>query len=319
MGYKLHEHHKELMHYTTAAGLQGIVTSKTLWAGHASFMNDSEEIVGFSTRILPAILRSEVDKYHANEEEVVAASRLGIDLTEQKVEKFVAGFKEAEEATDHYITSFCTSGDDQVSENGLLSQWRGYGLDGGYAIVFACEDLNSLLERESQMYYEERILLAEVQYDMANLSEVTDPLVLEHIQNIKNWVKDLLSTNGRNPDHDQAAESNSLLSILCKHRGFGEEKEVRIVVSEPSAKIGPDPQNNTGKPYREVRSCLRNGVSVPVLHLFENQDLNTLPIRRVIVGPHPDKGDRRKAVEILLNNNNIHAEVVVSDTPFRGR
>jgi hypothetical protein len=33
--------HPELMHYTTADGLKGIVTSKTLWASHTGFLNDS--------------------------------------------------------------------------------------------------------------------------------------------------------------------------------------------------------------------------------------------------------------------------------------
>lgn len=43
----VYEEYSELMHYTTADGLMGIVTSKTLWATHARFLNDSEEVIGF--------------------------------------------------------------------------------------------------------------------------------------------------------------------------------------------------------------------------------------------------------------------------------
>ena len=51
------------MHYTSASGLHGIVTSKTLWASHTSFLNDSEEAVGFLDRVLPMILRSELERH----------------------------------------------------------------------------------------------------------------------------------------------------------------------------------------------------------------------------------------------------------------
>jgi hypothetical protein len=77
--------------------------------------------------------------------------------------------------------------------------------------------------------------------------------------------------------------------------------------------------NQSGKPYRKVKSYLRNGVPVPCVHLFEDQKLDALPIRRVIVGPHPENSDRKGAVEILLRNHNIDAEVLESDTPFRGK
>ena len=115
-----------------------------------------------------------------------------------------------------------------------------------------------------------------------------------------------------------AFESIELLSAFCKHRGFEEEKEVRIVVSEPSLEVGPDPSNESRKSYRRAHSYLLDGVVVPCIHLFEDQKLNALPIRRVIVGPHPEKQERKKAVEILLRNHGIDAKVSVSDTPFRG-
>ena len=179
--------------------------------------------------------------------------------------------------------------------------------------------MHSLLTAESEIYCEERLLLTDVQYDMAKFPEVKDEQISEYIKNVKTWAHTMLSTRGTNTENEEVAESNSVLLILFKHRGFEEEKEVRIVVSEPSVKIGPDPLNQSGKPYRKVKSYLRNGVPVPCVHLFEDQKLDALPIRRVIVGPHPENSDRKGAVEILLRNHNIDAEVLESDTPFRGK
>jgi hypothetical protein len=323
MSTELYEEHKELMHYTNASGLYGIVMSKTLWASHTSFMNDTEEVVGFSDRVLPIILRQEFERYVGKSKDFSAkvedARLLGVNFIEFEVQKLIEAFKEAEKAQDHYVSSFCTTKDEWVFQNGLLSQWRGYGLDGGYAIVFDAAKLHSLLTVEHEKYYEERLLLADVQYGMARFSEVKDEQILDHIKRLTTWAHAMLSRSATDAENEEAAESNSVLSILCKHRGFEEEKEVRIVVSEPSIKIGPDPLNQSGKPYRKVKNYLRNGVPVPCVHLFEGMELDALPIRRVIVGPHPEKLERKKAVEILLHNHSIKAEVLASDTPFRGK
>ena len=171
MNKKLHEEHKELMHYTNASGLYGIVRSKTLWASHTSFMNDTEEVVGFSDRVLPVILRQEFERYVEKSKDFSAkiedARLLGINFIEFEVQKLIEAFKEAEKVQDHYVSSFCTTTDEWVFQNGLLSQWRGYGLDGGYAIVFDAAKLHSLLTVEHEKYYEERLLLADVQYGLA--------------------------------------------------------------------------------------------------------------------------------------------------------
>lgn len=315
------EEHKELMHYTSASGLHGIVTSKTLWASHTSFMNDTEEVVGYFNRVLPIILKRALEKHVSESEDhtklVQLARQSGLDKMHIWLRGLVEGLVEAEKAQDHYVASFCTPQNEWISQHGLLSQWRGYGPTGGYAIVFDYAMLGSMLTAEK--YDEERIILADVQYDMADLSEVRDEQCLRNVDKVEQGMFTFLTTGDyMNTEVQEAIESSSVLSVLCKHRGFEEEKEVRIVVSEPSVKIGPDPSNESGKPCRKIRNYLRDGVPVPCVHLFEDQKLNTLPIRCVIVGPHPEKLERKKAVEILLCNYGIDAKVLVSDTPFRG-
>jgi len=317
----LHEEHEEVIHYTSAPGLRGIVTGKTIWASHAFFLNDTEEVVGFFDRVLPILLKPEFERYWKEVEDLPSLAQAGVLSGEEAfnhyLKRIVDAFKEAElRAQDHYVASFCTTNDPWISEHGLLSQWRGYGLDGGYAIVFDSVGLESLLAEEHKLYDEERLMWADAQYRMSELSDVRDEQVLEYIQKAKDSAYRYFKTMNI---EEKEFESFSLLSTICKHRGFEEENEVRIVVSEPSVEAGPAPSNESGRPYRKAHSFLRDGVPVPCIHLFEDQKLETLPIRRIIVGPHPEKLQRKRAVEILLHNHGIKATVSVSDTPFRGR
>lgn len=113
--------------------------------------------------ILGAVYKRYVAGSGSLQQCVQDARRLGIDLFDRDLKKFVRGFEEAQgRATDHYVVSFCKASDAWGSQHGLLSQWRGYGLDGGYAIVFDRERLGALLEQESKMYHEEGLFLGDV-------------------------------------------------------------------------------------------------------------------------------------------------------------
>jgi hypothetical protein len=323
MTKKLQSDHQEVVHYTGASGLHGILANKKIWATHTSFLNDTEEVVGFFSQVLPVILKPVYERYIAESEYlqqcVQDSRRLGFDLFDQDLKKFVQGFQDAQvRSTDHYVVSFCTASDAWVSQHGLLSQWRGYGLDGGYAIVFDRERLGALLEQEGRVYHEEGLFLGDVQYHLAQDTLIEDQQVQEDIEQISECFYAYLLTADIQKVYP-AFESITRLSIFCKHRGFEEEQEVRIVITEPSIEMGRDPEKPDDKLYRKTHSYLRNGAVVPCVHLFGDQKLETLPIRRIIVGPHPDKKDRKKTVEILLRNYGIDAEVVVSDTPFRGK
>lgn len=314
--------HKEVIHYTSAVGLQGIITSKALWATHFSFLNDHEEVVGFFDRVLPGILEPVFEEYVARADDlrtnVRDAFRLGVDLRGEWLRDFIEKCKEAEvQSSDHYVFSFCGARDAWISRNGLLSQWRGYGHDGGYAIVFDCDGLQELLEKESKLYHEEGLSWGDVQYWLSGVDRTNDRQVENRIECIKRETLDYLRARVIEKFFP-AFESITVLSVFCKHRGFEEEQEVRVVVTEPSIEVGRVPEKVDQKQYRKAHTYFRNGVAVPCIHLFEDQKLEGLPIRRIIVGPHPNKIERKKAVEVLLHQENIDAEVVVSDIPFRG-
>jgi hypothetical protein len=72
---------------------------------------------------------------------------------------------------------------------------------------------------------------------------------------------------------------------------------------------------------KPVSHFIRNGTTVPYLNLFEGitgSSGKQLPIKHVIVGPHSEKEKRKIAVEKLLAQNKIQADVSVSAIPYLG-
>lgn len=142
--------HPELHHYTNFYGLRGIVESNTLWATHFSCLNDSTEVMLLkqpitdilTSRALKAVQTRDGVNRHARRTMEHARNVHNVtDITGNFVEAmFAAAFKGEiiEPLAEPYITSFCAHSPNRSyeRENGLLSQWRAYGGDERYCIVF---------------------------------------------------------------------------------------------------------------------------------------------------------------------------------------
>lgn len=317
----------ELFHYTGAAGLSGIVTTGTLWATHVGFLNDQEEYKIFFEKRLPAILRRAIEAAYARVKDREDVKRT---MTKFGGEKAYKDAKLAELArllsdktrdmNEPYVLSFCAATTERVSTHGLLSQWRGYGRDGGYAIVFDTEKLEELWRREGKTIKGMPLFMGNVEYfeDPANdLGE--HPETQEQTKVVIEAVaKFLLSANS--VDLEPVINPIHNLACLTKHCGFREENEVRLVISHPSAELLTlAPSEHILKPIRNV---VRDGVPVPYVALLESLPppfTGRLPIKRIIVGPHPDRAARKTAVETLLRQHGYDAKVDVTDIPYRGR
>ena len=110
---------QHLYHYTSGAGLFGILSSGRLWGSNYAFMNDRSEF-GHGLDILCAALEAAADS-----------------ATDQPVRAcYVIAQRAARERIfDLYLTCFCEEAD-------LLSQWRGYGNQGSrYCLEFVCSNL----------------------------------------------------------------------------------------------------------------------------------------------------------------------------------
>ncbi len=298
--------HPELFHYTTAAGLAGILKAKSLWATHSSCLNDEEEIFGFYDRILPSILRPILPQ-----------------ISDSDFKKILSGFKDAASIWhDYYITSFSapTADNEFVRENGLLSQWRAYGSDGGYALVLDTAALDDVLRKEGEFYPEIEYHFGDVQYHLNDKRRTDDQDTDDMIDNLEKAFKKFEVSKGEEGAED-LAKWLTALSLFFKHRGFDEEKEVRLVLAQLGPELESESELQSIKQH-PVCTRTRNGEIIPYVELCV-REINTvrqhLPIKGIIVGPHRDKHDRKRGVQLLLKQHGLNPDIVtVSDIPYRG-
>jgi hypothetical protein len=171
---------RSLFHYTTAHGLIGILSTQTLFATHADFLNDSSEC-----RLLREVLQPQLIKEFKEVAPKLVAAGL---MSEAKVTEYGESASEEfstavfntmvrsiEKIAPIYITSFCLhAAKTPEFENGLLSQWRGYA-NGGFAIEFDERRLDELARAEVDKFRYEGILTSAVSYsdhdERANLKK----------------------------------------------------------------------------------------------------------------------------------------------------
>ena len=319
------ENHPQLWHYTTALGLHGILTSQQLWATNILYLNDAEEFTGFFDRKLLCILKEGVregiaEALKTTEGVNFISTAGGPEALEENLSNGLLGSLRSNTLNlKAYVTSFCCTPQTLDSDDGLLSQWRGYGSDGGYAIVFDTQGLYELLRDEQRRFFYSYVHWGDVDYyDGDAVTGASHEEKLNWEAAILKTVASIVHERNRNPV-EALYEPILSLSTLHKHRGFREECEVRIAAMtlprEHTRKAGDN------RLEKAVHFTPRSGLLVPYIALFERPtgEVAKLPIRKIIVGPHPEKLKRQKAVEMLLDQLGIEAEVVPSDIPYLGR
>jgi len=328
MPQSIAEVHPELFHYTNVLGLKGIIESQTLWATHHGYLNDSHEILEFQPRLL-AYLRPHIEAHieklisvPANRD-LVAKNGGKEKIVLETVPTLIAGIftallgkREIPPFSEPYITSFSTATDPNVAEHGLLSQWRSYGQDGGYAIVFDTLGMEQLLKAEAEKWGHD-IIGGDVIYSNATESELVAEFAKE-LAVIQDSVQAIL--HGDLPDEQMYP---ALLMCACryKHWGFREEQEVRLISALPVSEEVQTQMNARGLPLKPRHFRTRSGTTVPYLALFDGitgTSGRSLPIKRIIVGPHSDGENRKRAVQLLLRQHSVQADVSVSAIPYVG-
>ena len=116
-----------ISHYTTLEGLQGIVSSNSLWASNASFLNDRAELEHALKASEQVIKKLSSDK----------AQKAWSPMLKRVFSELADGAR-----PDTYVTCFCRDDDN-------LSQWRGYGGDvQGVSVTFGRARLAKRLKEE---------------------------------------------------------------------------------------------------------------------------------------------------------------------------
>jgi len=215
-----------------------------------------------------------------------------------------------------FIASFCSHTGDQkyVREHGLLSQWRGYGRDGGYCVVFDTAMLAKLLvkEFESNFYVYLNICAARYAFDAS-----VEQLFPELLERCNFFVSELLKGN-RSPAPEDGFVPLVKGATGFKHQGFSEEQEVRIVAMPGTQAMREqflsEHKDFVPRPIKRMYAADSDRRKRRYISLFETIDVK-LPIKRVIVGPSRYQDANVARARELLGND---IEVSASATPFIG-
>lgn len=318
---KVSDVYETLYHYKSWDGLKGILSSQSLWATNYQHLNDSSEIIHFKDYFVDMVkpyvvqsLEKIIKKYPAVGEEV--DKRGGIEKVAEKDSRLFVDASYEAVGEGIYIFSFCGPHERaQDNRNGLLSQWKGYGRDGGAALEFETKKLEDLVKKENESYLYDPLFMADVVYS-DDENSVKEELG-GSLTTIASVVTELMENTIKKIQLDLSRGYHP--TVFCmgryKHYSFHEENEVRIValptrISDQIVQMA----KNKGETLNQEKTIeKRYGGKTPYIDLFSFDDIG-LPIRRIIVGPHVDKEKRCLELKELLKDRDI--EVVCSETPF---
>jgi len=247
-----------IYHYTTISGLIGIVTRRELWASDCQFLNDGTEL-----KYARDLFSAEVEKLNRPSLDDGGYMVAGSHLYSFRV----------------FIACFC-------EESDLLSQWRGYGADQGYALGFDTEKLKALDFGD----------IYPVQYGIANPSE--------YFAKELSWATEPTA----HPGNVDWFESQKLLPRLArvKHLSFAEEREWRILRQIPEFALKDQ------RPKIQYRPSSMG--PIPYLVMSFTPDC----LREVVIGPGSHTETRENAVQVMLRNLDLqNVNIRISKIPFR--
>lgn len=321
--------HPELHHYTSVAGLEGIVRTGTLWATYFEDLNDSSEVVHLQTPLTSAmelryrqgLIRWRGDSLERRRyvDQAGGVVRCARGLAEDLVGSlYRVGFtnSDASPLAPPFIASFCSHAGDKAYErkNGLLSQWRGYGASDGVCLVFDTAGLVDLLTKDLNANYWVHMSLAAAEYatDDRTIEDLFPDLIDECAA-----IMDGVFERGQ---LDEVSEGLFLAFLAgatrYKHRAFAEEREVRFVGVPGTERAVANMQvvspEFAAAPLKPILVQDRGGRPARRVVLFAGLG-ETLPLRRVIISPSGRQQELLQRVsEVLPETVPVH----LSATPL---
>jgi hypothetical protein len=272
-----------LFHYTSSAGLIGIITQHKLWFSDASFMNDGSEAtygVRLASFVIDDFLKEKSD-----------AEKQAGEVLKREIETAMRHFQPI---------IFCMS-----ARNNLLNQWRDYGKDiVPYCIEFDVEEFERWKERECNF----GIFLTKIVYDL----ELQQSLIRELLASIYTRTKEALGDREHFDDDEgekiAVSAAVEIVNLIARFKNFAfdAEDEWRAISYRP---------NIEGKASRSYRSSSLG--AVPYYEWFSAKKPPNLPIKSVTVGPSPYAQVSDLALKQLLYDNGYNVETRYSTIPIR--
>lgn len=269
-----------LYHYTSGAGLKGIIENRELWATHIYYLNDHTEYAGTFEMVKSLLPRRTIIRNL-----LPSLPHLEKALTE--LHPYERGRLPC-----IFVTCFSEDRDD-------LSQWRGYTQPGGgYALGF---DQARLQARAEVAGYR----LVKVEYGQEGLAASE----LQLIPLLEKFITEYPKTGPDTPQRAQDAVASLRLKIqefapYMKHWAFHGEREWRLI-SPPYDDI------TTKFEYRQGASFL-----VPYLKFdLGNPKFEDIP--EVVIGPGPNSQLAQQAAMTLALQNGINISSMRAQAPYR--
>lgn len=324
---KTSEVYKKLYHYTTWEGLKGILQTQSLWATNYKFLNDYSEIVLLRDKLVTLIYPIVLEGYkHLSKQKPLLKGKIqeqgGLDRVARHDAEVLIDSQYSALGNEIYILSLCGEPEKRsIADNGLLSQWRGYGTGGGAALVFDTEKLEEILSKEAMSYEYSAVLIADLIYsdDERRLKEELS----DKIEILADIAKQFFNHENLSKGKYIDASKGYIPFVSCisryKHFGFSEENEVRVValptlIDDEIIKLAKA-DGATLKPEKVRKFRSNNGQRIPYIELFDYADIK-LPIEKIIIGPHNNKEAREVELCDILSKTNI--EIVCSEIPYAG-
>lgn len=304
-----------VFHYSTNGGALGIIGSQCLWATHYRYLNDFRELQMLNDIMIPIL----EEDFRSEAESMIAQGRLSPEVLKEYGESVYRieaenlmdkAFSASEKLSPMFVTSFCEHKEGSEHwENGLLSQWRAYGSDGGCAIEFDEIELNTKLADEGASYKYASVLYNQVKYD--DYEKHFDGsrlagLAAKVLRRLEARTADSIAA-----DFGDLYEAIARWAPIFKSSSFREEAESRIVVARTR---GTAAKADSRENVRPIRLRYKSGTPVPYIELFAES--GKLPIKRIIVGPQKDQDKVSYALELMLEQAEIDAKIDVSDISY---
>jgi hypothetical protein len=305
-----------LFHYTAANGLIGILGSNEIWGTAYYCANDESELAAGKGILSPMFRDATYELIKTNAPLVQTLDRRGVDIQEC-AERFEDNLTALVlNSLCAYITCFCKPVGQEDFHHGLLSQWRGYGVDGGYALQFSRKKLLTTIENANKVG-DLNYQLQDVHYAVENPLKAT---VLGHTEALVRAYKTFLEklagpidfSKGimRNPIAglpDEALQSLLDYLVHTKNKHFGEERECRLSLVEATS------SSATGLP---VNYFNRSGLIVPYKKTPSSSFRLLDSLEWIVIGPGPRMNARFKSVTDMVRAAGLAIEVRPSHIPF---
>lgn len=301
-----------------------------MWATHANYLNDTAECRLLGKLLAPQV-KAEIDQLIPRLNGIGLLTKGALadvesGATGEQAEKIIGVLLRAIEGVSPiFVTSFCrhATGSDEAA-SGLLSQWRGYGR-GGFAIEFDEKELDALTQLEYGRFRHAAIITRHVEYDVTAVKERLHQFDGMAASALRAILEDVMPGITKRQEVfdilgggilDNYMEAFIGTAPLLKSAAFREENEYRMVAL--TVLKGHPREEGDGRPEKDL--CFRageNGAVLPYIELFRGLG-RSLPIKKIIVGPHRDQENQFVAAQLLLRQFGVQAELVRSNISFRG-